>query len=697
MSIPAASPIAHEKWMRALEPIQSHEMRTAVVDLFAYARAFVAKHGTSPFDASRPRIVLVSRRLSCIYMMLVDAGFDALDEGGTAEVVFDRVLETSPEWGDAPVLLLDDVVIFGSTIAQHHVELRPFNVESRVAIVDTERADPTHLERVWGSRQGDERAYRCDAAAARAFAQDVAVALYRTQTPFFTDFPMTRKVDVAEDVPARLVAHSRWMAADVTLPISEEGQLAYTFIANDELVERIKARLHPVAAALAASLKVRVFFGPTRASRRAMRVVPIGIPKPVMASGNREVLRVLRGATKDGIEWDDWTTSAQHRLVQMYLSTGVLAEFWEDLGEGLGDEAFVLDADVLDPLHVRAYFETDGEVPVRAAFNTIVAGARRPEQVGAAVLEIAPRSRPFEHFDLRRELADCGWVGWVGKDDGQYAAPDCPEPGRLAAVNTLWAQRLLHFWSVIIEPFQEDVQERLRQLDSDAPERSEYETEYAWLRCGLTAVELTQSLFPWIDADDAWESGLLSLVLDIGNDLGIAVPSTHDEAKFAGGRTGVYRQYRAGENATVARSSVGQLAQSEDPSATFAAMDWMTRSAIGMDRGAEWGSLTEDERRRVRSVIEENAEVNAITARDAALVSARIGRVLDYDEERISVELLGLTYDGPPDYLDIDPDSFTEDDRSRLATGARVLWYVTGPGGVSGYTNRQYVLPSRAQ
>src|SRR5205823_5532103 len=68
------------------------------------------------------------------------------------------------------------------------------------------------------------------------------------------------------------------------------------------------------------------------------------------------------------------------------------------------------------------------------------------------------------------------------------------------------------------------------------------------LRQGISMYELVVYILPEVDASDPWESSVLSLAIDVGNDLGVVVPQT----VTAEDRGTVLRHYRAGETAYMA-------------------------------------------------------------------------------------------------------------------------------------------------
>ncbi len=79
-------PVSTADWAAPLAHVRDAELREALASLFTSA-AEIANGSTG----NQPTVViLVSRRLSCVYDMLVASGLDVLDQ---CEVITDRALD----------------------------------------------------------------------------------------------------------------------------------------------------------------------------------------------------------------------------------------------------------------------------------------------------------------------------------------------------------------------------------------------------------------------------------------------------------------------------------------------------------------------------------------------------------------------------------------------------------------------------
>src|SRR4051812_31771148 len=118
--------VSESNWRASLEPITLARLRRALSTIFDRAQARVSEH----VGDKRMLIVLVSRRMTCLYDMLKAADFNGFD---SAEVVSDRALESgSVDLAGRSILLLDDAFILGSTLADLYDYL-------------VERDDPPHV------------------------------------------------------------------------------------------------------------------------------------------------------------------------------------------------------------------------------------------------------------------------------------------------------------------------------------------------------------------------------------------------------------------------------------------------------------------------------------------------------------------------------------------------------------------------
>jgi hypothetical protein len=685
-------------WVSALSNVAEERFSSALVELFEFAQRFTESHSVA---GRKCRIVLVSRRLSCLYEMACRARMPPFDLNKECEVVYDRALDGNPSWAGVPTLVLDDVLVYGSTVRDRVDEIRLHVdsqlITSRVAMM-CEGADRKITNALWPNEPIDEAtglpsfAVVCTAKEAEAFAKDVAVCLYRSMTPYLTDFPIVDKASISSEDLERLLRTTRWMTADVTLvPIAREGQAAYTFIPNPEVREAILSRIDSRAAELAKLMKIRVFVGPPSDGRRDMRIVPIGIPGPAVPEDLQEVLSTLRQDLKIDLDARSWKPEAKHRLVQMYLSTAVLTEFWDDLASALGDRAPVLSSGLLDHLHIRSYFERERFDQILHAFDAVVTAYRDTTAGDRAGVEphffaVHPTSPPLRLPEIVSEIARAGWQSSRAETQTILSAPPRPSTGETSVVSIPWAQQALNLWAVVVDKYQVPAQNALAKAsaqasadtvdgDDDSVEAAD-DARYSALRRGFLLSDLADLMFPWVDPNDPWEASLASLVLDVGNDLGIAVPSTHYEGRNGAGRA-VFRQYRAGENAPVARAGVDDLAFL-DPEKTFENLDAMLHWWVhGLDR-KDWDELDAEQRGRVARLGEAKSEVSTATTLGGQVQVVRVFTVEKDYGDRIVGFVDAVTYGGAGERAELTKSAVLNDSvfaEKDLLPGRSLFWY----------------------
>ncbi|WP_420451760.1 hypothetical protein [Ilumatobacter sp.] len=354
----------------------------------------------------------------CLYEMLVAAKL--IERFTWCDVISDRMLDGEPdELVGRRAVLVDDTLVLGSTLARRFVELAravgddpldPKLVTVHVACIDRERRSDEIVNglRVLGNREGfpvekpTNEVYK--------FSREIAVSLYRSGTPYFTDFPTTIPISLDGSSFDRLLASERWHAFDVTAStLAAPNQRAYTLMpapATD-----LMYRKHAASAALelVELSKVRLYCTFDGDDHVTVRVVPIVVPGPTDADELSEVMSRLAAELKPKsralLRWTGWKPQAQHRLVQMYLSSCLLAEFWKDFEEAGCPRPLTLDE--LDTHPLRAYFGSQFG-SVERSFSYAL------EHYSTATLhepvKPTPRVRPTETLwedpDVRRTTLD---------------------------------------------------------------------------------------------------------------------------------------------------------------------------------------------------------------------------------------------------------------------------------------------------
>jgi hypothetical protein len=131
------------------------------------------------------------------------------------------------------------------------------------------------------------------------------------------------------------------------------------------------------------------------------------------------------------------------------------------------------------------------------------------------------------------------------------------EPARPAAasptkVDPFWVLHFLLVFGFVDQELERKQEEVLRSYDHQRYVRyrennGDDEAGPRILKQGITIHELTSVILPDVDMSETWFGSLASLAVDLGNDLGIVVPTTLESPD---GLTS--RQYRSGETAFLA-------------------------------------------------------------------------------------------------------------------------------------------------
>ena len=675
MSNPA--PSFHRDVLRFIE---DEAARDALLRVFGEARRI-----TDNATDKKIVVMLVSRRLACLYEMLVASGDIERFDPAHFEVVSDRVLDADRDkWTGRRAVLIDDVMNLGSSLTRRYDELRELVgdqsvINVLVALRDKGRSSPAFVEHLDIRPEAEGGPLERSDKELDELALQMATCLYRSLMPYFTDFPILKLIDVKSAVLDELLSTQRWMVADVTAPISGEGQRAYTLVPTADTERLIRSKADAAAMELAELLKVRLYTAEPEAGVRWLRIVPIGVPGAVMPTELDSTLGTLADELHSigdtSLRWDRWKPRAKHRLLQMYISACVAAEFWRDLEEvGAVDEEF--GKDHIEDGHLHSYFGPDFE-GVLGAFRHAVTLYR-----GAAGSGPAARSRfPFEPESslwrkeavretayLMRDLINDA----NGRGDISVEPPAPPPGGRTRfGEHMIWVQRVLSVFGVIDAKLEKYQAKKLSELTYEQFEiyRADETFEGLGQRVmdqGVRLSELAKVVTGTASHDDVWRRALPSLALDIGNDLGVAVPTTTDN----GQNQPVFRQYRSGEGAFLANMPHNRLRNVTRENAS-SHLDFLTKYALkeGLSAGTTDTDWALDEADRIRKLIP-----------DDCLLQRWVGQVIEVEDGLFTADFV-TTIGGQ----DVERATFraeetlNESDQKNLGVDAIVEWLVYGP------------------
>jgi hypothetical protein len=558
-----AQTLGHDLASEPLADISDTELRGAIRTLFAQAQTLIDKGRVQA-------VILAARRLACVYQLLVESGQPELHG---AVILSDRLMDLALSADIRGVLILDDSVVLGTTLARLTEEVRQHcpqaEVLVRCVVVDRQQRVGFLVEEL-GLQALEER----DTGEVRQFSADLARCLFRRQVPFFSDFPVSGRFRVSRERWLEHLCQPQWLVADVTPPILEGGALqAFAQVPDEGLRSNVLSRLPPELAELVDAFKIRSY---TRTDADDFEIVLV--PLALLAPATLETIEacmfaVTRDSAPDAEVWSAWDARTRQRYLQYYASVCILADYWR-LFRGV--EALVAEdmEALLAPVPLRLLFGELAEqlrpALIKAAleFTTLPAGSHpqpvqlRYERPRPSKLLNQPRIQ--ELLFATREMLD------------GIGIPPRPDIGTLTKVGLVFAHAISSIFGYVDDTVEAEQRRQIQAL----PDHKAYDD---WLTSsggrvldqGLTLSELTRALVPESMASDAWARSLVAFGIDIGNDLGIIVPVTQVDDD----RGIVYRCYRLGETAFIAGRPLPFLIGQGSPLLTED-LDAMCTSAI---------------------------------------------------------------------------------------------------------------------
>ncbi|MHA7665932.1 hypothetical protein [Mycolicibacterium sp. HS_4_1] len=306
-----------------LSPVSDPQLREATIDLFARAVEETSRENVDVCVFSTPRV-------ANLYYLLLQAGLPEIP----CRVITGREFLTylsSDEWHGKRVLILDDTVFLGSSLALMVKELRQLVADGEVQVnaicIDKDSASQS-LVRYCKISHAVQR----ESAAVENFSMELTASLHQGLVPPMGDYFMSSQIELSSANLDRILSNDGWMRADVTSPVIAQSEVfSYSLFPKESVSRAIDEALDSIIPGISkfvALSKMRAY-GRTSGTRSLVRFVPVLVLTPFDPGLVRDALRTLeeRIGAKTEVPLDKWSSAARHRFVQLIMSGVVAREF----------------------------------------------------------------------------------------------------------------------------------------------------------------------------------------------------------------------------------------------------------------------------------------------------------------------------------------------------------------------------------
>jgi len=246
--------------------------------------------------------------------------------------------------------------------------------------------------------------------------------------------------------------------------------------------------------------------------------------------------------------------------------------------------------------------------------------------------------------------------------------PKEPSRGELTKIGLIFAHAVSSIFGFLNRTYELPQRAQIKGLSTRANYDEEFgDGEKRFLNQGFTSRELTAALLPGQD-ESPWARSLMSLGIDVGNDLGIIVPVTRYDAV----RDVVYRSYRLGETAQLAEWPLPHAVRTK----RFDALSEC------VTRGFPIISSSEPIRtrwiRRWHGTTKESLDTLALAVHEAVpgkITSRFNGTVIAVDAESFDADLVS-TQEDDHRVAQMRRDQLSDVEQRRLEPGAVFTWTV---------------------
>lgn len=488
-------------------------------------------------------LVFMARKSLCLYDVLLCLGIPPAEQC----VISDRALDMrlDPLVGKR-VALIDDTLILGTTLAKTK---RTLETEAKASVT----VHVFCVNKKWWCRdllQPDSIILQLDDQRLMTFCRAEVRAMSLIPRPYQVDFPISRPIRVRVADSNCLLSSVEWVSYRISTELQDRnGVNVFTFFPTEDVFTELVTGLGEAVTSCLDIVKIRAF---ARKHEEVywVQLVPIVTLRPLCESDLNSLFQILfdRISTKSStnlskILYFAHSLNAQQRLVQYFLSAALGERFMRTIASCISSSIETGYDEREADRHYGPWLHSEMAVISRNAFPALwscngVADKRLH-------VAIAPASLP----DSVRE-----WALHSFSDANPSSANTLKKRGNreeagILNLITYFTEIFLCLYNTREIPARSEVlQLGLRVLDAtpqEAPNRDRLDMGIPW----SSFVEHFSQRYGIPASREI--INLLSLVLDLCNDLGIAVPITCV-------RDGVvFRAYRHGEDVGFSDAELG--------------------------------------------------------------------------------------------------------------------------------------------
>lgn len=479
-------------------------------------------------------VVFMARASLCLYDVLVALGIRPIEK----PIISDRALDFSLEpFRGRRVALIDDTLILGTSLGRKKRLLEKeagAEVTTHVFCIDADWWTPEVIEPDFSCVELSDRQVM-------AFCASEVRAFSLLPRPYLVDFPFSDPIKLRWNEYATFLSSVNWTSRNVTSALqARNGVFSFTFFPSDTVIDAWKLLLPRDIFSHLDILKVRTFV--RRVEDVAwLTLVPVATVRPISHGDLERLLRSLLDSLEIGAKQQvpNLGSSARSptsrcRLTQYILSVAVGRQFLHDLSAVKTIPPEVSFSRREADRHFGPWLSEELKVLLRT--SSFEALGRR-QGVAAETTPPSPSCAPQAHSDdWGATLIESAWHRWPGNQ------PDS-DPAFLGDIRSVVSD-FADIFSEMHDRHELAARKEARQLGAaifeanavEAPNRDRLSKGVSW---GTIVSSLSHR---YGVHEPGTAANLFSLVLDVCNDLGVAVPIVCD----SGGS--VYRAYRHGEN-----------------------------------------------------------------------------------------------------------------------------------------------------